>query len=50
MSCIYSDCIVTDFGVVSAFGVDLAGVLCIYFLGVFVGKDFPVTLGNLDFN
>ena len=49
MSSIGSDCIGTDFGAVSAFGVGLAGVLIMSFLSVFVGEDFPVTLGNLDF-
>ena len=50
MSFIGSDCIVTDFGVDSAFQVGLAGVLNMGFLGVFAGKDFTVTLGNLDFD
>ena len=50
ISSINSDCIVIDFGVVSAFGIGLAGVLSMGFLGVFVGEDFPVTLGNLDFD
>ena len=35
---------------VSASGVGLAGVLNMGFLNVFAGEDFPVTLGNLDFD
>ena len=50
MASIGSDCIVTGFGVVSAFGVGLTAVLNMGFLGVFAGEDFPVTLGNLDFD
>ena len=48
MASVGSDCI--DTGVVSAFGVGLTGVLSMGFLGVFVGEDFSVTLGNLDFD
>ena len=50
ISSIGVDCIVTDFGVICALGVGLAGVLNMGFLGVFAGEDFPVTLGNLDFD
>ena len=50
MSFTVSDYILTDFGVVSVLGVGLAGVISIGFLGVFIEDDFPVTLGNLDFD
>ena len=49
MSFTVSDCILTDFGVVITFGVGLAGIFKMGFLGVFIGDNFPVTLGNLDF-
>ena len=50
MSFTVSDCIFTDFGVTSTCGLGLAGVFKMDFLGVFIGDDFPVTLGNLDFD
>ena len=49
-SFVISDCILTDFGVANLLGVSLAGVCNIGFLIVFIGDDFPVTLGNLDFD
>ena len=45
-----SDCILTNFGVANLLGVGLAGVCNIGFLIVFIGDDFPVTLGDLDFD
>ena len=49
-SFLVSDCNLTDFGVANLLGVSLAGVCNIGFLIVFIGDDFPVTLGNLDFD
>ena len=49
-SFIISDYILTDFGVANLLGVSLAGVCNIGFLIVFIGDDFPITLGNLDFD
>ena len=49
-SFVISDCILTDFHVANLLGVSLAGVCNIGFLIVFIGDDFPVTLGNLDFD
>ena len=45
-----SDCILTDLGVATLLGVCLAGVCNMGFLIIFSGDDFPVTLGNLDFD
>ena len=49
-SFVISDCILTEFGVANLLGVSLADVCNIGFLIVFIGEDFPVTLGNLDFD
>ena len=45
-----SDCILTDLGVGTLLGVCLAGVCNMGFLTILSGDDFPVTLGNLDFD
>ena len=49
-SFVISDCILTDFGVANLLRVSLAGVCNIGFLIVFIGEDFPVMLGSLDFD
>ena len=49
-SFVVSDHILTYFGVANLLGVSLAGVCNIGFLIVFIEDDFPVTLGNLDFD
>ena len=45
-----SDCILTDLVVANLLGVCLDGVCNMGFLITFSGDDFPVTLGNLDFD
>ena len=45
-----SDCILTDLGVANFLGVCLDGVCNMGLLIIFSGDDFPVTLGNLDFD
>ena len=45
-----SDCIRTDLGVATLLGVCLHGVCNMGLLTIFSGDDFPVTLGNLDFD
>ena len=45
-----SDCSLTDLGVANLLGVCLNGVCDMGFLIIFSGDDFPVTLGNLNFD